>query len=460
MSVLTRGLVELSAQEQSYKQKIDTSIRDVLLEFECQPILFIGSGLPRRYFSAPGWLDLLREVHSRIPGEEGKFEYYRQKFESDPIEIGTQLADIAFEWAWSAGREYFPEEFFRPGVGKDCFIKYMCCQFLGEITPDIPEISENFRKEIEALATIRPHAIITTNYDMFLEKIFEGYYPVTGQTILRYNTNSFGEIFHIHGDISSPSSIVLTNKDYQEWAEKKKYISAKLLTYFAEHPVFIFGYSMGDPNVKSILGDIGELVADERGVISNVYQVIWTNEVIEKHPPEQAVFSLDGREYRVNSIYANDFQWIFEALKSRSALTSVNPELVRALAARTMRLIRHDIPSGKVNVNYDVLERVAQQDDALPNLLGISLAENPNQTHPLTITQVATRLGFNHWHPANVILNKIKADKGIDLRSTDNRYHCQIKTGPGKNSKVRKWSLEAVDLFMRVKNKEEYTIDI
>ena len=140
----------------------------------------------------------------------------------------------------------------------------------------------------------------------------------------------------------------------------------KLLTYFAEHPVFIMGYGLGDPNVKSILKDIGELVAAEDGLIPNVYQIIWRSDKIEKHPPDQATFAVDGKEYRIRAIHTNDFNWIFEALKSQSALKSINPKLVRALAARTMKLVRHDIPSGAVEVNYETLEKVADEKDFLP----------------------------------------------------------------------------------------------
>ena len=443
----------------SYSQRMDAKIRDVLLEFECQPILFMGSGIPKRYFEAPSWLELLRIVLDEMPAHHGKFEYYYQKHSGDPIAIGSELSDLVFEWAWGAGKASFPEALFEAGMSKDCFLKSLVCEHLSKVTPGKREDFKTLPKEVAALSDIRPHAIITTNYDHSLEVIFEGYVPVTGQTIIRYNTNSFGEIFHIHGDVSEPSSIVLTREDYEEWKDKKKYISAKLLTYFAEHPVFIFGYGLGDPNVKEILRDIGELVADDTGLIDNVYQVIWVED-LPKNPPEQAVFSVDGREFRINAVYAQNFQWVFEALKSQSALTSVNPKLVRALAARTMKLIRHDIPTGSVEVDYDILERVAEQDSELPKLLGIAITNNPNHTHPLTITQVAKRLGFNHWSGANKLVNRAKDETGIDLRSSDNSYHCQIKTGPGKNSKVRKWSLKSVDLLQKIKANEEYVIEL
>nr|WP_246810508.1 SIR2 family protein [Ensifer sp. ENS08] len=445
--------------EMSYRQKADAAVRDLLLEFECQPILFVESGISRRYFGAPNWHELLKVLFQKIPGGSDTYEYLRQKHDDDPIAIGSVLSDMVFEWAWKQARAEFPEEFFSTKVGKDSFLKHLACKHIEAITPKVTEIADtHLQKELEALADIKPHAIITTNYDLFLEQVFDGYEPITGQTILRYNTNSFGEIFHIHGDISNPTSIVLTQRDYAEWSEKKKYVSAKLLTYFAEHPVFIFGYGLGDPNVKAILRDIGELVADENGLIPNVYQVVWHPSLSDKHPPDQAVFAVDGREFRIRAIHTSDFEWIFKALKSQSALSSIHPKLVRALAARTMKLIRHDIPSGSVQVDYDVLERVAGEKDYLPKLLGITVVDNPNQSHPYTLTQLSQRLGLPNWQAANHLLNRIKEEKAIGLRSTDNRYHCKIKTGNKASSMARKWSHEGVDLLKKVLNNEDYEI--
>lgn len=444
----------------TYREKIDSAIRDLLLEFECQPILFVGSGLSRRYFSGPNWLELLRLVYSKISDDPSGFDYLCQKYSGNPILIGAALADDAFEWAWTAGKNEFPVEFFVGNLHKDAFIKHLCCQIIKEITPSPSETDSKHKKELAALAAIRPHAVITTNYDLFLEGVFQGYDTITGQTILRYNTNSFGEIFHIHGDVSDPTSLVLTATDYDEWNQKKKYVSAKLLTYFAEHPVFLFGYGIGDPNVKAILRDIGELVASTEGIIPNVYQVIWQKDQVLDHPPEYVNLAVDGNDYLIKAVYTNELEWVFNALKSQSALNSINLKLVRALAARTMKLIRHDIPSGSVQVDYDILERVAEVNDELPKLLGIASIGNANQSHPLTISQVATRLGLNHWSHALKLIQKIKIDKGVDLKASDNKYHCKIKTGAGKHSIARKWSLATVDLLRKVQNGEPYDVTI
>lgn len=445
--------------EESYQLKADAAMRDLLLEFECQPILFIGSGIPRRYVGTPNWSELLRKMFSKLPSGEDSYEYNRQKYDDNMVQIGTVLAEMTFEWAWKDGRSQFPPEYFSSKVGKDAFLKHLVCDHISTATPKVAAIADDrLVKEIAAFAEIKPHAIITTNYDLFLEQVFEGYEPISGQTILRYNTNSFGEIFHIHGDVANPMSIVLTKADYDEWTEKKKYVSAKLLTYFAEHPVFILGYSLGDANVKAILRDIGELVADEGGLIPNVFQVIWRSEPLEKHPPDQAVFAVDGKEYRIHAVHTNDFKWVFEALKSQSALKSINPKLVRALAARTMKLVRHDIPSGSVEVNYETLEKVAEEKDFLPTLLGITTVNNPNQSHPLTISQLAHRLGLPNWHSVNKLILRIKDEIGVDLRSTDNRFHCRIKTGTKASSMTRKWSHETVTLLKKVIAGEQYEV--
>ena len=378
-------------QEMSYRVIAHAAIRDLILKFECQPILFIGSGISKRYFGAPNWHELLKTIFELMPNGAASYDYHRQKFDNDAIEIGAALSNLIFEWAWKDGRANFPDELFSDRGAKDSFLKYLVCEYLTGITPAVGAIANpDLRKELEAFAEIKPHAIITTNYDLFLENVFDGYEPITGQQILRYNTNSFGEIFHIHGDVSDCSSIVLTRSDYDDWSCKKKCVSAKLLTYFAEHPIFIFGYGLGDPNVKSLLRDIGEIVASEDGLIDNVCQIVWRNGELERRPPDQAAFVVDGREYRVRAVHTNDMKWVFQALKSQSALTSINPKLVRALAARTLKLIRHDIPSGSVSVDYDLLERVAADSDVLPKLLGITIVDNPNQSHPFTLTQLGS----------------------------------------------------------------------
>lgn len=147
---------------------------------------------------------------------------------------------------------------------------------------------------------------------------------------------------------------------------------------------------------------------------------------------------------------------VFELLSARHELKQVNPALLRALAARLMKLTRKDIPGGTVEVDYTTLEKVAQDDEQLPRMLGLTLADTNNKTHPFTLSQVADELKLKGWNALNPVIRKIKEDKGIDLRASDNFYHERIKTG--KISATRKWSHDAVELFRNVLAGKDYKL--
>ncbi len=73
---------------------------------------------------------------------------------------------------------------------------------------------------------------------------------------------------------------------------------------------------------------------------------------------------------------------------------------------------------------------------------------------------MASRLGFNHWSAANKLIHRMKDEKDVDIRSTDDQYHCKIKTGAGKISITRKWSHKSVALLKKVSSGLDYEIDL
>jgi rRNA processing protein Gar1 len=316
-------------------------------------------------------------------------------------------------------------------------------------------------EEIELLRSIHPHALITTNYDDFLEKVFDGFEPVVGQKVIRYNLNLIGEIFKIHGSTNDPSSLVLTKSDYDDYRRKKKYISAKLLTYLSEHPVFIFGYGFGDPNVTSIIEDVGEILASEGNLIENIFYVKWENNINDRGSiqEEYLVGGSDG-QYRVRAIVTSEFDWIFKSLSQEREFPPINTKLLRALASRTYNLIRTDIPRRMMEVDYKTLEGVVESSEELPKLLGIVEANNSNLSHPMVLTQVGRKLGYPTWHKAHQLIDKIKDDTGINIMDTDNIYHCAVKTGLKSKSVTHKYSNEAVELLKRVRDNQKYKLKL
>lgn len=443
--------------EAEYAGSFGAMIEGILEDFDVQPVLFIGAGIARRYIGAPDWEGALKIALDAVGSSKPAYSYFAQKYGDDKVKIGTAIADLVFEWAWGEGKEWFAPELFE-GTDPHVFMKAIVANHLERLAQEAGQLDDDFAAEVAALKSIRPHAIITTNYDSLLETIFEGYEPIVGRGVLRYDLNSFGEIFHIHGMSNDPRSLVLTTTDYANWHKQSRYFAAKLLTYFVEHPVFIFGYGLGDPNVRTLLQDIGRIAADDSGLVSNVAQIIWHPQL--KGGPFQSEVVIDdeddGRQYRLRVLNVTSLLGVFELLSARHELKQVNPALLRALAARLMKLTRKDIPGGTVEVDYATLERVAQDDEQLPRMLGLTFADTDNKTHPFTLSQVATKLGLKGWNALNPLIKRIADENGVDLRASDNRYHERIKTG--EKSATRKWSHEAIELFRQMLAGQEYEL--
>ncbi|WDF50920.1 SIR2 family protein [Paenibacillus sp. KACC 21273] len=445
---------------EQYRADITDDIKSCLEDIGCQPILFIGSGISKRYFGAPNWEQLLIQLSEICPRIEDSFAFYRQTH--DFPDIGQIFSRKFREWAWREGKEEFPDELFSNGMSPDIYIKHKIKELLNEITPkDLSEINDDvLLKEIVALQNIRPHALITTNYDQFQEVVFPDYTPIIGQKILRSNHASIGEILKIHGCTNDPASMVLTTDDYEEFITKKKYLSAKLLTYFAEHPLIFMGYRAEDSNIKAILSDIDEIISADNNLIPNIYLLEWDSNV-ENHslPAKEKIIAIgEHRSVRVKSIVASSFEWVYEAFAANTALEKVNPKLLRSLLARTYDMVRYDIPKKTVEVNFQILENTLNTEGELAKVYGITTLDNPtavNASYPYTLTQIGQKLGFASWHQVNKFFEEINKETGQNIKASDNRYHIKLKVG---STIFNKYSEAALELAKQKMNNEPYTL--
>lgn len=375
------------------------------------------------------------------------------------------FADYYKEWAWGEGKGNFPDSLFDDSEPPEIYLKYKVSKYFETITPSsIDLISDKSKKaELELLKAIQPHSIITTNYDRFLELLFKDYEPIIGQRILHTDYSSVGEIFKIHGCSSEPSTLVLTRKDYNNFLTKKKYLSAKLLTFFAEHPLLFIGYNAEDPNIKNILADIDEIISSGNELIPNIYILEWKPNLSgNENPQREKVISVDtNRSIRVKSIIAASFDWVFKAFGKKSVLENVNPKLLRALMARTYQLVRCDIPTNSIQVDYKTLEQAVNTYDGLAKIFGITTLNNPsafNIAYPYTLTAVANKLGFNNCNAAHQLISKINEEKGKNIKTSDNKYHSAIKNG--NTIQIHKYSEAAVELLVKVRDGVPYNVDI
>jgi hypothetical protein len=305
------------------------------------------------------------------------------------------------------------------------------------------------------------------NYDQFLELVFPDYQPVIGQSIIHGSPVLFGEIFKIHGCVSDYNSLVVTQPDYDEFTRKDKYLSAKLLTYFSEHPLLFVGYSATDPNIRAILSDIDEALprpGPAGALIPNIYILEWRRDVSPNYTPaREKLVEIDaGRSVRIKAIETDDFRWVFSAFGSHQPLNAISPKVLRALLHRSYDLVRHDIPRSTVHADFEMLERAVRSGSGFAKLFGITTISKPTSNSvdlPYTLSDVAEKLKGTgaYWSEAQLFVDRIKRDKGIDIKRSDNLYHSATKTG--KKSVAHKYSDHLLELIERMKAGKEYEID-
>lgn len=435
-----------------YKKNINSDVQSLIRDLGCQPVLFFGSGISRRYFGAPNWKGLLSLLSDQCPLLDKEFAYYVQSCSSDP-QIASQFSKQYREWAWGSGRNKFDPDLFATELPGNIYIKAATSELLQDKCPrSADEIDASHSLEIQALQEIRPHSIITTNFDQLLELIFPDHTPVIGQEALRGLPFAVGELFKIHGCTSEPSSLVLTEEDYAEFETKKKFIAAKLLTLFNEHPLLICGYSASDPNIQALLADIDEALALPGTLIPNIYIVEYDPNAATRNdlPTERLIRIGTTRSVRVKSIIADDLQWVFAAFRSPETLGGLTPKLMRSILARSYDLVRTDIPRKTLKVNFEFLERALDNEAEFSELFGITTLSGPSALsakYPHTITDMGQTLGGSQWHLAHKAIEKITEATGFNMKKSDNRYHQKLRIG---KTEFGKYSDAAMDLIQRV----------
>jgi hypothetical protein len=235
-----------------------------------------------------------------------------------------------------------------------------------------------------------------------------------------------------------------------------------MMTYFAEYPVFIIGYGLGDPNVNSILGDLGEAMKDKGGILDNVYYIEWVEDILNApHLKEEYVVPVDAGlpPLRVRTIMTSDFGWLFTTLADLASPMQANAKVLRHLAARVIDLVRVDVPKNKVELDYNKIEGLTENAGELALVLGIGNVSSPNMEHPYILTQVGNQLGYSSWNQANVLLKKANEKVGFDIKACDNEYHVAVKSGTKPGSVVHKYSKKVVSLLKSIQSESKQALD-
>ena len=254
--------------DSSFQQEINK----ICTNFKRLPYLFIGSGFSRRYLGIESWQELLTRYAKMVRNnDEYAFQYFENQANLKNLEqtypLIASLIQQEFQTLWLSNPDFRKNHPVNAPENNTSFFKQDIANYL-QMKFDVKKGSLLNEPEIIKLRNINNRniaGIITTNYDSLLEFLFPQFTSFIGQNdLLLKPIFGINEIYKIHGCISVPSSIVITQEDYSEFDNKRNYLIAKLLTIFLENPIIFLGYSISDLNIQKILKSVAQCIPKEK----------------------------------------------------------------------------------------------------------------------------------------------------------------------------------------------------
>lgn len=325
------------------------------------PVLFIGSGLTRRYLNLPNWEGLLRQYCVK-----SSYEYYYSKAEREyrdcPDMIYPKIADY-IEADYNDA--YFTEDKFSDSwkihaddISKKISpLKFCMADFFKEKSENIQDEYIDEVNLFRKIGNKNVSCIITTNYDLFLENSFgkDHFQTYIGQNELLFSTiYEVAEIYKIHGCCSKPDSIVINSYDYDLFIRKSAYLSSKILTLFLERPIIFLGYSVSDPNIRRILRSISDCL--ENSQLEQLKKRLIFIEWAEKQDNEgisERQFDFDnGKTIAMENIRLFDYSTLYSAILNNTVKYDV--KALRRIKSQLYELVKTNQPTEKLYIATNI----------------------------------------------------------------------------------------------------------
>lgn len=300
------------------------------------PILFIGSGMSKRYLEgSPTWMDLLEEYWEKIEENE-PFYSKLHDVERDVKEDYPNYSryDVKFECNVRIANfieNKFSDLFFKQKISVDGLDLKIAT--LNQLSPFKVDLANRFaslkrKKDLNVEeftlfknAVQKSRMVITTNYDSLIEESIRENSKQDPRIYIGnsgfFDSSSIGwsEVYKIHGCCSTPSSIVINEEDYNKFNENSVLISAKILSSMIQSPIIFLGYSLEDKNVRKLLKDFSRELPkeDSRKSANRIF-------VVEYEPAEERLVETIQNDSLLNLTYThiktNNYSALFKKIIS------------------------------------------------------------------------------------------------------------------------------------------------
>lgn len=352
------------------------SCLEYLIDKNRIPMLFVGSGLSKRYIEGyPTWDELIEYIAECADVTNGQLLAIKQNIKaSNPnftisqvnAEIGSALSQILRDKLIS-GELKLESLFKEEEINKirDFNISFEKMLIKKRLENYVLKTGKKYTNELEQLKKLEANigVVITTNYDEFLEKeVFTNFEAFVEQSqYYMADTTGIGEIYKIHGGISNPNSMIFNSFDYQNFNDNLRVIAAKILNLALDYPIVFIGYSLEDDNVLNIINTlISSLNQDQLNTLSrNLIYVSWKpfmNE-IKEYPKD---IKYKGKTLSMTCVETDNFFVVYKYLQK--FMPAERPERVRKYKKMIKNIVLKNNAGSNNIIATDNLDMLNQED--------------------------------------------------------------------------------------------------
>lgn len=392
------------------------TILDKIAESRKLPVLFIGSGISKRYlYKYPNWDELLELSFKKYNPDTFQLQKHKDSMERQGLsafDINVNLASIIedeFNAAFfdrkitlNIGNPKNPS-WVKRGISP--FKMFLSSYFKKMKLNNSPALLEELEK-FKQLKN-RTSAVITTNYDLFLEQeVFSKDYTVFVNQNELFGSDSYNiaEIYKIHGSALDANSIVITKQDYDKFKESRKLIIAKMLTLFAESPIIFMGYSFTDENIQSIIIDFLSCLSSSE--LENINEhfifISYKKGEINLKEISRSIMTSSGKEIPITEIQTDNFSLVYDALNK------ITPGISPLRVRETRRVIKTIVDA---NLDTEEAESIIVGIDDLDN---IDLSKKPLAIAIGYKDNLLSKLGYGVFNEEMILEDILYDNKKFD----------------------------------------------
>lgn len=397
---------------------MSSNVLESIVNNHRMPVLFIGAGISRRYLHRyPNWEQLLKYSYTKISDDpydyQGHLDSLSRKYDNQ-FDINVNLASII--------EDEFNKAFYSRKINLNIGGKNP--QWVNQhVSPYKMYLAHFFKKmklhhntylkeELNAFRSLKNKisAIITTNYDLFLEnEIFSDDYQVFCHQNELFSADSYNiaEIYKIHGCALDANSILITKKDYDNFNNTRKLFIAKMLTLFAESPIIFLGYSFTDKNIQEIIADfLSCLTEKELENIENHFVFIsYKKGEMELKEIKRIITTHTGTQIPITEIETDNYLLIYETLNKITP--GISPSRIRETKMLVKTIVEQNTANENINsiiIDIDDLSKV----DLRKKPLAIAIGKKET---------LLGKLGYGVFSTTNIVEDILFDNKSFDCNA-------------------------------------------